>query len=161
MAEYYRYLWLSTWPAVISLILVWLFVLFRLTGKARHTWRWERDAWGFLVLLGKSLVWIGVLAGCTAMFAMNDADWFRQPASCRGTVLSKEAAAGRYSVQIKEGEGKTDGKGPVLDLFLDPASYRLLSGGERVEAVYLPVAKETVFLRILGPVKEKAKGRGK
>ncbi|CAA7602938.1 Hypothetical protein DEACI_3761 [Acididesulfobacillus acetoxydans] len=151
MAEYYRYLWLSTWPAVIAVILVWLFVLCRLAGKARRTWRRERDAWGFLVLLGKSMVWIGVVAGCTAMFVMNDADWFRQPASCQGTVLSKEAVGGRYSFQIGAAGRKADGKGAgaVRELFLDQTTYRLLSVGERVSVVYLPVAKETVSLRIL------------
>ena len=54
MLEYYSYLWITTWPNLIGLILIWGLVLTRLGWKYIVTWRYAHDAWGFLLLAGKT-----------------------------------------------------------------------------------------------------------
>lgn len=151
MAEYYRYLWIRTWPAVIFLVLIWIFVVFRFAGKTRNMWRFERDAWGFLVLFSKGILWAAVLAAGTAMFILNEADWFAQPAACEGVIQSKEAVQGHCVFWVDEGKSKETEGNVVAEFSIDPVSYRLLSVGERVRLIYLPVRKETVSLQVLAP----------
>lgn len=151
MAEYYRYLWIRTWPAVTSLVLLWIFVVLRFGWKTRYTWRFERDAWGFLVLFSKGLVWAAVLAAGTFMFVRNEADWFAKPASYEGVIRSKEAENGHYLFRLDEGKSNMHPGGGSEELAIDPVSYQLITVGEHVKVIYLPVRKETVSLQVLAP----------
>ena len=79
MLEYYGYLWSTTWPNLIGLILIGALVLSRLVWKYVSTWRYAHDAWGFLLLVGKTFIWIVVLGIYTKLLFFSQPDWSSQP----------------------------------------------------------------------------------
>ncbi|HEY8910307.1 MAG TPA: hypothetical protein VIM51_08510 [Desulfosporosinus sp.] len=139
MVDYYRYLWSTTWPNLIVLFSIGGFVLFRLGWKFVGVWRYERDAWGFLLLAGKTLIWIGVLASYTELLLFSQPDWFAQPSFMQGSVLEKTYDSGlrSYSLKIRNASEQRQ-------FYIDRNTYEQLKVEDQVKLMYLPVRREVV-----------------
>ena len=145
MLEYYSYLWSTTWPYLSVLYLIWTVVLSRLVWKFVSTWRYAHDAWGFLMLAGKALIWIGVLGIYTELLFFSQPDWLSQPGNILGSVEGKVYDSGTRSYVI---DVRT---GAVLNQFyVDDNVYELLNIEDQVRLMYLPVRREVVRCELVG-----------
>lgn len=144
MIDYYGYLWSTTWPNVIVLFLIWGVVLSRLGWKALDTWRYARDAWGFLVLAGKVLVWVGVLAIYTKLFFLSQPDWLAQPGFIQGLVQGKAYDSGSraYVLDVRSGSEQKQ-------FYVDHNVYELIKVEDQVKLMYLPVRREVVSCEVV------------
>ncbi|MDQ7096204.1 hypothetical protein REC12_21645 [Desulfosporosinus sp. PR] len=145
MVDYYRYLWSTTWPNMVVLILIWIFVLFRIGGKVLRTFRYERDAWGFLVLFGKTVLLAGVLGIYTQLLFSSQPDWLAQPGFLQGLVQGKtfDSTSGTYSLEVRSGSEQQQ-------LYVDKNIYENLKLEDQVKLMYLPVRKEVVRCERVG-----------
>jgi len=102
-------------------------------------WRYERDAWGFLLLAGKTLIWIGVLASYTELLLFSQPDWFAQPSFMQGSVLEKTYDSGlrSYSLKIRNASEQRQ-------FYIDRNTYEQLKVEDQVKLMYLPVRREVV-----------------
>jgi hypothetical protein len=145
MSEYYRYLWRSTWPNLVVLALIWVLVLSRLIWKSRKTWLSAHHVWGFLLLSGKVLVWLFVLAVFTKLLLFSQPDWFAKPGMIQGTIAAKsfDAGSNAYFLDIKDGSVQKK-------LYIDKNAYEQLKVKDQVKILYLPVRREVISCEILG-----------
>lgn len=139
MIDYYYYLWSTTWPNLIVLLLIWGVILSRLCWKGVNTWRYARDAWGFLTLMGKILMWIAVLGIYTDLLLLSQPDWLAQPGHIQGSVKGKayDSGSSRYVVYVRSG---TEQK----QFYIDERVYERLNLDDRVKLMYLPSRREVV-----------------
>jgi len=146
MLDYYGYLVRTTWPALLVLFLLWLFALWRLKAAVQRTWRLERDAWGFLVLAAKLVIWIGVLAIYSRMFYLGNQDWFERPAAIQGQITEKEydPGAGLYTLKVSDGS-------LTQNLAIDAGGFAVLQVGQRVSVRYLPRRREIIDCEVFTP----------
>lgn len=145
MLEYYCYLWSTTWPYLVVVFLIWTVVLSRLVWKCVDTWRYAHDAWGFLLLAGKMIIWIGVLAVYTELLFFSQPDWFSQPGYIQGSVEGKayDSASKTYILNIRSG--------PVQNQFnVDNYVYEYLNIDDQVRLMYLPIRREVVRCEVVG-----------
>ena len=145
MADYYRYLWSTTWPNLIVLFLIWGVVFFRLGWKFVNSWRYERDAWGFLLLTGKTLIWVGVLGIYTELLLFSQPDWLAQPSFIQGSVLEKAYESGLRSYVL---EVRSDSE--PKRFYIDQKVYEQLKVEDQVKLMYLPVRREVVRCELVG-----------
>jgi len=145
MADYYGYLWSTTWPNLIVLFLIWGIILSRLVWKFVTTWRYEHDAWGFLLLTGKTLIWVGVLGVYTELLLLSQPDWFAQPGFTQGSVLEKayDSGLGSYILEVRTGSEQKQ-------LYIDRNVYEQLKVEDQVKLMYLPVRREVVRCELIG-----------
>lgn len=145
MADYYRYLWSTTWPNLIVLILIWAVVLSRLVWKFVSTWRYAHDAWGFLLLAGKALIWIGVLGIYTELLFFSQPDWLSQPGYILGLVEGKayDSGARSYVLDVRTGSVQNQ-------FYVDHNVYQQLNIEDQVRLMYLPVRREVVRCELVG-----------
>lgn len=139
MLEYYGYLWSTTWPNLIGLILIWGLVLSRLGWKYIVTWRYAHDAWGFLLLAGRTILWVVVLGIYTQLLFLTEADWLSQPGYILGSVAGKTYDSGFkcYVLNVR-----TD---TAVNLFyVDQNVYEQLKIEDHVKLMYLPKRREVV-----------------
>jgi len=144
MADYYRYLWSTTWPSLIVLFLIWGVVLSRLSFKILKTWRYAHDAWGFLILTGKVLVWAGVLAIYTELLFFSQPDWLAQPGYIIGPVQGKVYNVSLKSYVLEVGNG-TEKK----QFYVDKNVYDQLKVEDQVKLTYLPTRREVVRCEVV------------
>ena len=139
MADYYRYLWSTTWPNLIVLFLIWAGVLIRLVWKFAETWRYAHDAWGFLMVAGKTLIWIGILGIYTELLFFSQPDWLAKPGYIQGSVQGKafDPGSGSYVVDVRSGSVQNQ-------FFVDHNVYEQLNIEDHVSLMYLPVRREVV-----------------
>jgi len=144
MADYYCYLWSTTWPNLIVLFLIWGVILTRLGWKFVVTWRYERDAWGFLLLTGKTLIWVGVLGVYTKLLLFSQPDWFAQPSYIQGAVLEKgyDSKLGSYILEVHNGSEQRQ-------FYIDQNVYKQLKVKDQVKLMYLPVRREVVRCELM------------
>lgn len=145
MADYYRYLWSTTWPNLIVLFLIWAVVLSRLVWKFVSTWRYAHDAWGFILLAGKALIWIGVLGIYTELLFFSQPDWLSQPGYSLGLVEGKayDSGAGSYVLDVRTGSVQNK-------FYVDHNVYEQLNIEDQVRLMYLPVRREVVRCELVG-----------
>ena len=139
MIDYYGYLWSTTWPNMVVLFLIWGVVLSRLGWKILKTWRYARDAWGFLILTGKVLIWVGVLVIYTKLLFFSQPDWLAQPGYIQGSVQGKAYDSGSrsYVLDIRSSSEQKQ-------LFIDQNVYEKIKLEDQVKLIYLPVRREVV-----------------
>ena len=145
MADYYCYLWSTTWPNLIVLFLIWGVILNRLGWKFVGTWRYERDAWGFLLLTVKTLIWVGVLGVYTKLLLFSQPDWFAQPSFIQGSVLEKgyDSGLGSYILEVRNGSEQRQ-------FNIDQNVYDHLKVEDQVKLMYLPVRRDVVRCELMG-----------
>lgn len=145
MADYYRYLWSTTWPSLIVLCLIWVVVLSRMIWKFVGTWRYARDAWGFLLLTGKALIWAAVLIIYTELLFFSQPDWLAQPGFIQGSVLGKayDAAARSYVLDVRSGSEQQQ-------FYVDQNVYEQIKLEDQVKLMYLPVRRDVVRCELMG-----------
>lgn len=104
-----------------------------------NTWRNEHDAWGFIVLAGKTLLWVGLLGIYIDLLLLSQPDWFAQPGIMQGTVLEKAYDSGSrsYILEVRNGS-------ELKQLFIDRDLYAQLKLNDQVELIYLPIRREVV-----------------
>ena len=148
MVSYYYYLWSTTWPNLIVLLLIWGIVLVRLVWKFVDTWRYARDAWGFLLLTGKTLIWVVVLAVYTDLLFFSQPDWLSQPGIMQGSVQSKayDSETGFYLLDVRNG---TEQK----QFYIDQNVYGQLKLEDQVKLLYLPSRREVVRCELVGSLR--------
>ncbi|WP_088228580.1 hypothetical protein [Desulfosporosinus sp. FKB] len=144
MAAYYRYLWSATWPNLIGLVLIWGVVLGRLGWKSRHTWRFEHDVLGFIVLGLKVLIWTGVLGIYTELLLLSQPDWFKQPGVMQGSVMGKvyDSRLGAYVLEVGD-------KKKQQPFYIDQKAYGQIKLEDQVKLTYLPVRRDVVSCQVL------------
>ncbi len=145
MAEYYSYLWSTTWPNLSMLFLIWAVVLSRMVWKSVSTWRYAHDAWGFLVLAWKALIWIGVLGIYTELLFFSQPDWLAQPGSIQGSVQGKAYDSGSRSYVIDVRSGSVQNQ-----FYVDHNVYEQLNIEDQVRLMYLPIRREVVRCELVG-----------
>lgn len=145
MAEYYSYLWSTTWPNLSMLFLIWAVVLSRTVWKFIGTWRYAHDAWGFLVLAWKALIWIGVLGIYTELLFFSQPDWLAQPGSIQGSVQGKAYDSGSRSYVIDVRSGSVQNQ-----FYVDHNVYEQLNIEDQVRLMYLPIRREVVRCELVG-----------
>ena len=145
MADYYRYLWGTTWPNLIVLFLIWGVILSRLVWKFVGTWRYAHDVWGFLLLAGKVLIWIGVLVIYTELLFFSQPDWLSQPGNILGSVEGKAYDSGSrcYVLDVRTGSVQNQ-------FYVDQNVYEQLNIEDQVRLMYLPVRREVVRCELVG-----------
>lgn len=145
MADYYSYLWSTTWPNLIVLFLIFGVVLSRLVWKLLNTWRNARDVWGFLLLTIKVLIWGGVLSVYTELFLFSQPDWFNKPGIIQGAVQGKafDSASSLYSVDIRSGAQQ-------MQFYVDFFVYENLKVDDQVKLMYLPTRREVIRCELVG-----------
>ncbi|MFZ3129839.1 MAG: hypothetical protein WA125_01750 [Desulfosporosinus sp.] len=145
MADYYRYLWGTTWPNLIVLFLIWGVVLSRLVWKFVGTWRYAHDAWGFLLLAGKVLIWLAVLGIYTELLFFSQPDWLSQPGDILGSVEGKanDSGARFYVLDVRTGSVQNR-------FYVDHNVYEQLDIDDQVRLMYLPVRREVVRCELVG-----------
>ncbi|MDP4127157.1 MAG: hypothetical protein Q8912_09465 [Bacillota bacterium] len=148
MLEYYGYLWSTTWPNLVVLLLIWGIVVSRMVLKSVGTWRYTRDAWGFTVLTGKSLIWIMVLGIYTDLLFFSQPDWLSQPSFIQGSVQGKAYDSGSrlYLLDIRNG---TEQK----QFYIDQNVYERLKLEDQVKLMYLPSRREVVRCELIGSLR--------
>jgi len=144
MADYYRYLWSTTWPSLIVLFLIWGVVLYRLGRKTLKTWRYAHDAWGILLLTGKALMWTGVLVIYTKLLFFSQPDWLSRPGYIVGSVQGKTYNSGlkSYILEVRSGNEKRQ-------FFVDKNVYDQLKVADQVKLMYLPTRREVVRCEVV------------
>ncbi|MCO5385577.1 hypothetical protein [Desulfosporosinus sp.] len=145
MADYYSYLWSTTWPSLIVLFLIFAMVLSRLVWKLVNTWRNARDVWGFLLLAMKVSIWIGVLGVYTELFLFSQPDWFDKPGIIQGSVQGKafDSGSSSYSVDIRSGAQQ-------MQFYVDFFVYEKVKVDDQVELMFLPTRREVIRCELLG-----------
>ena len=145
MLDYYNYLWSTTWPNLIVLFLIWGLVLSRLGWKILKTWRYAHDAWGFLLLTGKALIWAGVLTVYTELLFFSQPDWLSQPGYMLGSVQAKTYDSGlrSYVLEVRSG---TEQK----QFYVDKNVYDQLKVEDQVKLMYLPTRRDVVRCELVG-----------
>lgn len=145
MADYYSYLWSTTWPSLIVLFLIFAMVLSRLVWKSVNTWRNARDVWGFLLLGMKVSIWIGVLVVYTEIFLFSQPDWLDKPGIIQGSVQGKafDSGSSSYSVDIRSGAQQ-------MQFYVDFFVYEKVKVDDQVELMYLPTRREVIRCELLG-----------
>ena len=145
MLDYYSYLWSTTWPNLIVLFLIWGVVLSRLVWKFVGTWRYARDAWGFLVLAVKAIVWAGVLVVYTKLLFSSQPDWLAQPGFIQGSVQGKAYDSGSrsYVLEVRSGSEQKQ-------FHVDQNVYAQIKVEDQVKLMYLPVRREVVRCELVG-----------
>ena len=148
MVSYYYYLWSTTWPNLIVLLLIWGIVLVRLVWKFVDTWRYARDAWGFLLLTGKTLIWVVVLAVYTDLLFFSQPDWLSQPGIMQGSVQAKayDSETRFYLLDVRNG---TEQK----QFYIDQNVYGQLKLEDQVKLLYLPSRREVVRCELVGSLR--------
>jgi len=144
MLDYYCYLWSTTWPNLIVLFLIWGIVISRLVWKSVGTWRYEHDAWGLLLLTGKTFIWVGVLGVYTKLLLFSQPDWFAQPSYIQGSVLEKayDSRLGSYILEVRNGSEQRQ-------FYIDQNVYKQLKVEDKVKLMYLPVRREVVRCELM------------
>ncbi|HZK53840.1 MAG TPA: hypothetical protein VFC84_06590 [Desulfosporosinus sp.] len=139
MLEYYGYLWSTTWPNLIGLIVIWALILSRLVLKYIATWRYAHDAWGFLLLAGKTFLWIVVLGIYTKLLFFSQPDWLSQPGYIQGSVAGETYDSGSklYVLNVRIGS-------ELNQFYVDQNVYEKLHLKDEVKLMYLPVRREVV-----------------
>ena len=145
MADYYRYLWSTTWPSLIVLFLIGGFILYRLGGKILKTWRYAQDAWGFLLLTGKVFMWAGVLIIYTKLLFLSQPDWWSKPGYIVGPVQGKTYNSALKSHLIEVGSGNEK-----KQFFVDKNVYDQLKVKDQVKLMVLPTRREVVRCEVVG-----------
>ncbi len=145
MADYYSYLWSTTWPSLIVLFLIFAMVLSRLGWKLVITWRNARDVWGFLLLALKVSIWVGVLGVYTELFLFSQPDWFDKPGIIQGSVQGKafDSGSSSYSLDIRSGAQQ-------MQFYVDFFVYERVKVDDQVELMYLPTRREVIRCELLG-----------
>ena len=145
MLEYYGYLWSTTWPNLIGLILIGALVLSRLVWKYVNTWRYVHDAWGFLLLAGKTFIWIVVLGIYTKLLFFSQPDWLSQPGYTQGSVVGKTYHSGSksYVLEVRTGSARNQ-------FYIDQNVYEQLKIEDQVKLMYLPARREVVRCELVG-----------
>ncbi|HBP66328.1 MAG TPA: hypothetical protein DD730_19225 [Desulfosporosinus sp.] len=145
MLEYYGYLWSTTWPNLIGLILIGALVLSRLVWKYVSTWRHAHDAWGFLLLAGKTFIWIVVLGIYTKLLLFSQPDWLSQPCYTQGAVAGKtyDSASKSYVLEVRSGSVQNH-------YYIDQNVYEQLKIEDQVKLMYLPLRREVVRCELVG-----------
>lgn len=145
MLKYYSYLWSTTWPNLIVLFLIWAVVLSRLVWRFVGTWRYAHDAWGFLLLAGKALIWIGVLGIYTKLLLFSQPDWLSQPGFIQGLVQGKAYDSGSrfYVLDVRTGSAQNQ-------FYVDYNVYEQLNIEDQVRLMYLPIRREVVRCELVG-----------
>lgn len=143
MLEYYSYLWSTTWPNLIVLLLIWVIVLFGLGWKFLDTWRFAHDAWGFLLLAVKTFIWAGVLVVYTKLLLFSQPDWFDRPGQIQGSVQGKAYDSGLslYILDLRIGSEHEY-------FYIDQNVYEKVNVDDQVKLMYLPTRREVIRCEI-------------
>lgn len=144
MLQYYSYLWSTTWPNLIVLLLIWLIVLLRLGWKFVSTWRFAHDAWGFLLLAGKTIVWVGVLGIYTELLLFSQPDWFDRPGQIEGVVEGKayDSWSRLYIVDLQSDSDDEQ-------FYVDQNVYETVNVDDQVKLMYLRTRRDVIRCELM------------
>ena len=109
------------------------------------TWRYARDAWGFMLLAGRAIIWIGVLGIYTKLLFFSQPDWLSQPGYITGSVEGKTYDTGSRSYIIDVRSGSVQNQ-----FYVDHNVYKQLNIEDQVKLMYLPVRREVVRCELVG-----------
>jgi len=145
MADYYRYLWSTTWPNLIVLFLIFGVVLSRLSWKFVSTWRHACHVWGFLLWAGKAFIWVVALGIYIELFLFSQPDWFVKPGIIQGSVQGKafDSGSSAYVVDIRSGSEQKQ-------FYVDYNVYGQLKVDDQVKLMYLPTRREVIRCELMG-----------
>lgn len=145
MADYYSYLWSTTWPSLSVLFLIYGVVLSRLVWKFVNTWRNARNVWGFLLLAAKVIIWVGVLGVYTELLLFSQPDWFNKPGIIQGSVLGKtfDSGSSSYSVDIRS-------EAQQMRFYVDFYVYENLKVDDQVKLMFLQTKREVIRCEVVG-----------
>ena len=145
MADYYIYLGKATWIEVLGFLVLFIFVLVRMIGRAWAVHKEGLGRWRKLGVLLKGIGWLGILSVYLFMLYAVEPDWFASPQWIVGEIQEKimtESSVQPYIIKVKsEHESK--------NLSVDGFSYRELIPGQKVKMSYLPHRLEVVTCEIL------------
>lgn len=152
MAEYYGYLLRTSWPSVVALVILAVFVLARLIWKGQNTWKKGRTPGDLLLFSGRMAVWIAVLLVYLFIFFADHPDWFYKPFFFEGFLEEKtyNQANSKYEIAINR-------SGQRITLTVDRTLYGSLAAGDKIKVMYLPIRREVVGCDVLESGKEDGK----
>lgn len=144
MLEYYSYLWSTTWPSLIVLLLIWIIIFFRLGWKFLNTWRFSHDTWGFLLLAVKTMIWLGVLVIYSKLLLFSQPDWFARPGLIQGLVQGKsyDSRSSLYIIDLRSGAEERE-------FYVDKKVYETLNVDDQVKLIYLPTRREVIRCELI------------
>jgi len=104
---------------------------------------YERDAWGFVVLLAKAGLYLGVAAIFVLMLGKQHRDWLSTPGVYAGTVEAIQVKQEQeYVLDVSAGE-------ETQIFYIDRAAGERLRPGDQISLVYLPLKKQVVKIEVL------------
>jgi len=146
MVEYYRYLFQISWPAGSLLVILYVFVLYRLFQKIKHVRKYEWDGWGIFVLCHKIIFWIFILMTYLLMFFRIYPDWLAQPAVYKGEVqdIDYDVAQGRYYMHLLP-----EAESGSVKLWVDERTFYEVELGSQVVVKSLYFRQEVYSCEVL------------
>jgi len=148
--DYYIYLLKISWPALLGLTAVFLFLGARcylaVVGyiSSPKTGSSPKTSAGILALLFRVALTFIVFFIYSLMFIQSYADWGYRPSQFKGiiTELKNEPEGGRYTLTLKNEQ-------ETLTVSIDGTAYNKLYQDDLVEVAYLPVKKEVFRCTVL------------
>lgn len=143
MGEYYRFLWQMTWPSMVGLTILIIFILGRLIWKG-FTSTSGKSKWVLSLFIGKVLFWLGIIAVYLCMFLAKYPDWYYNPFFFTGIVEEKsyQQANSNYIVIIANDEKK-------IQLTINDTIYKYLGVNDSINVMYLPIRQDVIRCEIL------------
>lgn len=129
---YYQYLFSKSWPLLLGLIIVLLFLGFRIARRLSSKLKTSK---GIFKEVLKNLPAILALVIYFNMYFITYPDWLNRPAVIKGRILSFQILNEGYYVDIQYGE-------EVDKYQIDADSFRKLAEGDVIQIKYLPQKKE-------------------
>ena len=145
LKDYYLYLVKASWPALIGLFVIFVFLGFRLlqtVKDAKAQGSSNRRPW---LLSIRVVISVLVLILYQDMFFKNYPDWVEKPGRSQGVVniLSySQDNPGEYIVGIKDGERN-------LSFIVDKDTFDKLNVDDYIRIEFLPVKKNVISCTIL------------
>lgn len=110
-----------------------------------NTWRYAHNTRGFLLLTGKVLIWLGILAIYVELFFLSQPDWLAQPGFIQGSVQEKafDSSSRSYVLDVRSGSEQKQ-------FYVDQNVYGRIKVEDQVRLMYLPDRREVVNCELLG-----------
>ncbi|KUO65635.1 MAG: hypothetical protein APF84_15055 [Gracilibacter sp. BRH_c7a] len=144
--DYYFYLVKISWPAIIGLFIIYMFIFLRFLHNFRYYREGKSDKNRFGLLGLRLVISIMVIAIYQDMFAKSYPDWLEQPGISYGVVYSLEtyhnSRSYDYIISIRDGDNK-------LSFKVDKIIFDELQLEDEIQIEYLPIKKDVFRCTIL------------
>lgn len=144
--DYYLYLAKISWPALIGLFVIYMFIGLRFFYNLRNyrVGNLERNRYWFLSL--RIVISIMVIGIYQDMFNKSYPDWLEQPGITYGVVYSLDtyhnSRSYDYIISIRDGDNSHTFK-------VDKILFKELQLDDQIRIEYLPIKKDVVRCTIL------------